>query len=141
MTLFSHRPARADPPARAQIHTAPSFESAVSRQRAEFKGGQHLRVTRVAQSPSLLFASVASCPTLRSRSAVWNAALHFFCLDFGGRVAVASTRNLQLLDSTDAAQSTLLQFGRTAQRDTFILDYRAPLSAVDAFALALTRLT
>ena len=61
--------------------------------------------------------------------------------DFGGRVAVASTRNLQLLDSADAAQPTLLQFGRTMSRDTFILDYRAPLSAVEAFALALTRLT
>lgn len=55
-------------------------------------------------------------------------------LNFRGRVTVPSVKNFQLVgaDPTDV----LCQFGKVGE-DRFHLDYKQPLNAVQAFALAL----
>eukprot|EP00736_Rhodelphis_marinus_P000353 Rmarinus@m.27849 len=57
-------------------------------------------------------------------------------LNFSGRVRVPSDQNFQLIsDSND--REVIMQFGQVGQ-DTYTLDYQAPLSAVQAFAIALS---
>lgn len=71
-------------------------------------------------------------------------------LHFGGRVRCSSVKNFQmeLLEGGDGATTVLgadgarplvCQFGKRA-RDEFILDFRHPLSPIQAFALGLTAL-
>jgi tubby and related proteins len=56
-------------------------------------------------------------------------------LNFNGRVTVASVKNFQLVPPTNNNNVTV-QFGKVGS-DQFHLDYKAPLNAVQAFALAL----
>ena len=69
----------------------------------------------------------------------WNDAVAAFVLDFAGRVTVASVKNFQLTDDIEEELSArpLLQFGRVA-KDEFTMDFRHPISPVQAFAFALT---
>ena len=56
-------------------------------------------------------------------------------LDFHGRVTAASVKNCQI---EDANGNLVCQFGRKgSSRDTFALDYKAPMNALQAFAVAL----
>ncbi|KAF3779264.1 Tubby-like F-box protein 7 [Nymphaea thermarum] len=67
------------------------------------------------------------------------------CLNFHGRVTVASVKNFQLVAAVDPSQPeargddelVLLQFGKVGD-DRFIMDYRQPLSGFQAFAISLT---
>eukprot|EP00908_Phaeocystis_cordata_P002684 Transcript_12929.p6 GENE.Transcript_12929~~Transcript_12929.p6 ORF type:complete len:134 (-),score=57.75 Transcript_12929:295-696(-) len=56
--------------------------------------------------------------------------------DFGGRVRKISVKNFMLEDPNCPGRTVLL-FGRVG-KDTFALDYAAPLNAVQAFAIAMT---
>lgn len=91
----------------------------------------------------------------------WHEQLQCWCLNFRGRVTVASVKNFQLIgapqldavsseSSQEAQQQTqpsssstsdhdkvILQFGKVAS-DMFTMDYRYPLSAFQAFAICLT---
>uniref|UniRef100_A0A7S2V188 Tubby C-terminal domain-containing protein n=1 Tax=Fibrocapsa japonica TaxID=94617 RepID=A0A7S2V188_9STRA len=58
-------------------------------------------------------------------------------LNFHGRVTVASVKNFQLC-SPDDIDYVVCQFGKVDE-DRFHLDYRAPLNAFQAFALALVQ--
>lgn len=78
-------------------------------------------------------------------------------LNFGGRVKLGSVKNFQMelglpidlaedpaatdtpMLGADGARPLLLQFGKVA-RDEYILDFRHPLSPVQAFALGITAL-
>ncbi|KAE8723477.1 Tubby-like F-box protein 7 [Hibiscus syriacus] len=75
----------------------------------------------------------------------WHEHLQCWCLNFHGRVTVASVKNFQLSATVDPSQPggkgdedmVLLQFGKVGD-DTFTMDYSHPLSAFLAFAICLT---
>lgn len=58
-------------------------------------------------------------------------------LNFKGRVSVASVKNFQLV-SPDEIDNIVCQFGKIGE-DSFHLDFKAPLNAIQAFALALAQ--
>ncbi|KAG5546103.1 hypothetical protein RHGRI_018320 [Rhododendron griersonianum] len=82
---------------------------------------------------------------LRNKAPRWHDHLQCWCLNFHGRVTVASVKNFQLVATLDQSQpggkgdeeTVLLQFGKVGD-DTFTMDFRQPLSAFQAFAICLT---
>lgn len=82
---------------------------------------------------------------LRNKAPRWHEHLQCWCLNFHGRVTVASVKNFQLIATVDQSQPggkgddevVLLQFGKVGD-DTFTMDFRQPLSAFQAFAICLT---
>ncbi|GKY91197.1 hypothetical protein MPSEU_000092400 [Mayamaea pseudoterrestris] len=76
---------------------------------------------------------------LQNRPPWWNVELGSFVLNFGGRVSVASVKNFQLCDRNDHDQ-ILLQFGRIQGRHSFTMDFQHPLTAVQAFSIAISSL-
>jgi hypothetical protein len=76
---------------------------------------------------------------LQNRPPWWNIELGSFVLNFGGRVSVASVKNFQLCDRSDQ-DYIMLQFGRIAGRHSFTMDFQHPLTAVQAFAIAISSL-
>ncbi|CAJ2659630.1 tubby-like F-box protein 7-like [Trifolium pratense] len=82
---------------------------------------------------------------LKNKAPRWHEHLQCWCLNFHGRVTVASVKNFQLVATVDQSQpggkgneeTVLLQFGKVGD-DTFTMDYRQPLSAYQAFAICLT---
>lgn len=82
---------------------------------------------------------------LRNKAPRWHEPLQCWCLNFHGRVTVASVKNFQLVAIADQSQpggkgdeeTVLLQFGKVGN-DNFTMDYRQPLSAFQAFAICLT---
>lgn len=89
---------------------------------------------------------------LKNKAPRWHEQLQCWCLNFRGRVTVASVKNFQLIASTQptaaAAPTTsqpaqpehdkvILQFGKVG-KDMFTMDYRYPLSAFQAFAICLS---
>ncbi|XP_015899184.3 tubby-like F-box protein 7 [Ziziphus jujuba] len=89
--------------------------------------------------------AASGCTVLRNKAPRWHEHLQCWCLNFHGRVTVASVKNFQLVATIDQSQpggkgdeeTVLLQFGKVAE-DTFTMDYRQPLSAFQAFAICLT---
>ncbi|KAH8494274.1 hypothetical protein H0E87_020876 [Populus deltoides] len=87
----------------------------------------------------------SGCTVLRNKAPRWHEHLQCWCLNFHGRVTVASVKNFQLVATMDQSQpegrgdedTVLLQFGKVGH-DTFTMDYRLPLSAFQAFAICLT---
>ncbi|GAB4846579.1 Tubby-like F-box protein 7 [Ancistrocladus abbreviatus] len=90
-------------------------------------------------------SAFSGCTVLRNKAPRWHENLQCWCLNFHGRVTVASVKNFQLAATVDQSQPggkgdeevVLLQFGKVAD-DTFTMDYRQPLSAFQAFAICLT---
>lgn len=76
---------------------------------------------------------------LQNRPPWWNMELGSFVLNFGGRVSVASVKNFQLCERTDQ-DKILLQFGRIQGRHSFTMDFQYPLTAVQAFSIAISSL-
>lgn len=76
---------------------------------------------------------------LQNRPPWWNEDLGAFVLNFGGRVSVASVKNFQLCDRNDH-DYVMLQFGRIQGRHSFTMDFQYPLTAVQAFAIAISSL-
>ncbi|XP_073107026.1 tubby-like F-box protein 8 isoform X2 [Elaeis guineensis] len=88
---------------------------------------------------------------LRNKPPRWHEQLQCWCLNFRGRVTVASVKNFQLIAATQPAAGAptssqpapsehdkiILQFGKVA-KDMFTMDYRYPLSAFQAFAICLS---
>ncbi|CAL9083416.1 unnamed protein product [Musa textilis] len=82
---------------------------------------------------------------LRNKAPRWHEHLQCWCLNFHGRVTVASVKNFQLVATADASrpsgvgdeETVLLQFGKVGD-DMFTMDFRQPLSAFQAFAICLT---
>uniref|UniRef100_A0A8C5LJS2 Tubby-like protein n=1 Tax=Jaculus jaculus TaxID=51337 RepID=A0A8C5LJS2_JACJA len=73
---------------------------------------------------------------LHNKPPVWNEDSGSYTLNFQGRVTQASVKNFQIVHADDA-DYIVLQFGRVAE-DAFTLDYRYPLCALQAFAIALS---
>lgn len=76
---------------------------------------------------------------LQNRPPWWNIELGSFVLNFGGRVSVASVKNFQLCKRNDP-DNIMLQFGRIQGRHAFTMDFQHPLTAVQAFAIAISSL-
>ncbi|XP_016470344.1 tubby-like F-box protein 7 [Nicotiana tabacum] len=82
---------------------------------------------------------------LKNKAPRWHEHLQCWCLNFHGRVTVASVKNFQLVATLDQSQpggkgdedTVILQFGKVGD-DVFTMDYRKPLSAFQAFAICLT---
>ncbi|KAK3009773.1 hypothetical protein RJ639_014291 [Escallonia herrerae] len=82
---------------------------------------------------------------LKNKSPRWHEQLQCWCLNFKGRVTVASVKNFQLVASVGPSQNVpaaeqekvILQFGKIG-KDIFTMDFRYPLSAFHAFATCLS---
>ncbi|XP_015088369.1 tubby-like F-box protein 3 [Solanum pennellii] len=80
--------------------------------------------------------------TLKNKAPRWHEQLQCWCLNFNGRVTVASVKNFQLVASLgDGAgqenENVILQFGKVGE-DLFTMDYQYPISAFQAFAICLS---
>ncbi|XP_038717970.1 tubby-like F-box protein 5 [Tripterygium wilfordii] len=82
---------------------------------------------------------------LKNKAPRWHEQLQCWCLNFKGRVTVASVKNFQLVAATDSCENVpaaeqekvILQFGKIG-KDIFTMDYRYPLSAFQAFTICLS---
>ncbi|KAL6211284.1 hypothetical protein ACLB2K_016511 [Fragaria x ananassa] len=92
---------------------------------------------------------------LQNKAPRWHEQLQCWCLNFRGRVTVASVKNFQLIAATTQSAAgaptpsqplqpapsdhdkIILQFGKVG-KDMFTMDYRYPLSAFQAFAICLS---
>ncbi|XP_043721654.1 tubby-like F-box protein 3 isoform X2 [Telopea speciosissima] len=80
---------------------------------------------------------------LKNKAPRWHEQLQCWCLNFRGRVTVASVKNFQLVASPEDGiagqehEKVILQFGKVG-KDLFTMDYRYPLSAFQAFAICLS---
>ncbi|GAB2282740.1 Tubby-like F-box protein 5 [Dionaea muscipula] len=83
--------------------------------------------------------------SLKNKSPRWHEQLQCWCLNFRGRVTVASVKNFQLVAAVEPhhnvpaaeQEKVILQFGKIG-KDIFTMDYRYPLSAFQAFAICLS---
>lgn len=73
---------------------------------------------------------------LTARRPKWNPKHKSLTLDFNGRCSMASAKNFQLEDPSNPGKTKLL-FGKIAEQ-RFTLDFRYPLSTVQAFAAVLS---
>jgi len=73
---------------------------------------------------------------LHNKTPVWNDETQSYVLNFHGRVTQASVKNFQLVHDDDS-EYIVMQFGRVAE-DVFTMDFRYPLCALQAFAVALS---
>ncbi|XP_022133112.1 tubby-like F-box protein 5 isoform X2 [Momordica charantia] len=82
---------------------------------------------------------------LKNKAPRWHEQLQCWCLNFRGRVTVASVKNFQLVADVDPAlnmsveeqEKIILQFGKIG-KDIFTMDYRYPLSTFQAFVICLS---
>ncbi|XP_027919419.1 tubby-like F-box protein 2 isoform X1 [Vigna unguiculata] len=82
---------------------------------------------------------------LKNKAPRWHEQLQCWCLNFKGRVSVASVKNFQLVAAVDPSHNVsaeeqdkvILQFGKIG-KDIFTMDYRYPLSTFQAFAICLS---
>ncbi|KAM5564915.1 tubby-like F-box protein 5 [Rosa sericea] len=82
---------------------------------------------------------------LKNKAPRWHEQLQCWCLNFRGRVTVASVKNFQLVAAAEPSQNVsaaeqekvILQFGKIG-KDIFTMDYRYPLSTFQAFAICLS---
>lgn len=76
---------------------------------------------------------------LKNKAPRWHEQLQCWCLNFNGRVTVASVKNFQLVACVNGedGEDVILQFGKVG-KDAFTMDYRYPISAFQAFAICLS---
>ena len=71
---------------------------------------------------------------LANRKPRWNEHIQGYVLNFSKRVSEASVKNFQLVNKSD---DVILQFGKVS-KDDFSLDFKYPLSPLEAFGVALS---
>ncbi|GLU04460.1 hypothetical protein SLE2022_216050 [Rubroshorea leprosula] len=89
--------------------------------------------------------SASSPLVLKNKAPRWHEQLQCWCLNFKGRVTVASVKNFQLVAAVEPGKNiaaaeqekVILQFGKIG-RDIFTVDYCYPLSAFQAFVICLS---
>uniref|UniRef100_A0A0E0ANZ3 Tubby-like F-box protein n=1 Tax=Oryza glumipatula TaxID=40148 RepID=A0A0E0ANZ3_9ORYZ len=98
---------------------------------------------RANNSTASLLTQNGSKLVLKNKSPRWHEHLQCWCLNFHGRVTVASVKNFQLVASDESNPTNqehddvILQFGKVG-KDMFTMDYRYPISAFQAFAICLS---
>lgn len=90
-------------------------------------------------SSSLSCAQNESMLMLKNKTPRWHEQLQCWCLNFNGRVTVASVKNFQLVASLENGEheNVIIQFGKVG-KDAFTMDYQYPISAFQAFAICLS---
>ncbi|XP_042011562.1 tubby-like F-box protein 5 [Salvia splendens] len=91
------------------------------------------------------YTSIGEPLILKNKTPRWHEQLQCWCLNFRGRVTVASVKNFQLVAAGDSSENVpaseqenaILQFGKIG-KDIFTMDFRYPLSAFQAFAICLS---
>ncbi|KAL2620904.1 hypothetical protein R1flu_001109 [Riccia fluitans] len=73
---------------------------------------------------------------MHNKKPTWNKKKLCYTLHFNGRVTRPSVKNFQLVKDGDEG-NVILQFGKV-DKDAYNLDYKYPMSALQAFALSLT---
>ncbi|RCN42054.1 Tub family protein, partial [Ancylostoma caninum] len=73
---------------------------------------------------------------MQNKSPVWNEDSQSYVLNFHGRVTQASVKNFQIIHDHDP-DYIVMQFGRISD-ECFSMDFRYPLSALQAFGIAMT---
>uniref|UniRef100_A0A7I5E846 Tubby-like protein n=1 Tax=Haemonchus contortus TaxID=6289 RepID=A0A7I5E846_HAECO len=73
---------------------------------------------------------------MQNKSPVWNEDSQSYVLNFHGRVTQASVKNFQIIHDHDP-DYIVMQFGRISD-ESFSMDFRYPLSALQAFGIAMT---
>ena len=74
--------------------------------------------------------------SLASKAPEWSEELKTYTLEYNNRATLASVKNIQLVPE-EHEDELLFQMGKVSD-DRFNLDWRAPLSAVQAFGIALS---
>ncbi|KAI6231337.1 Tubby-related protein 4 [Aphelenchoides besseyi] len=86
-------------------------------------------------SPASLFPNYETIK-MSNKTPYWNEESQVYQLDFGGRVTQESAKNFQIEHDYDQ----VMQFGRI-ENGCYTLDFCSPLSAVQAFGIALASIT
>ena len=73
---------------------------------------------------------------MKTRQPIWSDEVDAWTMDFHGRVKLASKKNFQLID-VNKPDETLMLFGKVT-KNHFSLDYKMPLTVVQALAVALS---
>ncbi|XP_042487628.1 tubby-like F-box protein 5 [Macadamia integrifolia] len=100
--------------------------------------------TSLSEQPALVHGA-GEALVLKNKAPRWHEQLQCWCLNFRGRVTVASVKNFQLVAAVEPShqvsvaeqEKVILQFGKIG-KDIFTMDYRYPLSAFQAFAICLS---
>ncbi|KAF8409979.1 hypothetical protein HHK36_002499 [Tetracentron sinense] len=100
--------------------------------------------TRLSEPPISVQGTGESL-VLKNKAPRWHEQLQCWCLNFRGRVTVASVKNFQLVAAVEPShnvslmvqEKVILQFGKIG-KDIFTMDYCYPLSAFQAFAICLS---
>ncbi|KAF0691307.1 Aste57867_17433 [Aphanomyces stellatus] len=106
------------------------------------EAGRHSKIVRPMSQRDRIVSRMAAAELTDlvkfvNREPVFREDLGAYCLDFGGRVSMASVKNFQLISSDDPSMGNVLQFGRVAD-DMFTMDFQWPLSPFQAFAICLS---
>lgn len=118
---------------------------------SEFNSSRFSEIMGAATSTDVPDSEKSKLPlVLKNKSPRWHEQLQCWCLNFRGRVTIASVKNFQLIAAPPAAGTSqppqppppehdkvILQFGKVG-KDMFTMDYRYPLSAFQAFAICLS---
>ncbi|KAJ0442981.1 putative transcription factor TUBBY family [Helianthus annuus] len=136
-----------------------SFSKSLDRS-TEFSSSRFSEIVGAAISKDVPESEKSKMPlVLKNKAPRWHEQLQCWCLNFRGRVTIASVKNFQLIaaqqpppaaaagappSSAGTSQPTqaepdkvILQFGKVG-KDMFTMDYRYPLSAFQAFAICLS---
>jgi len=77
-----------------------------------------------------------SRPPLCAQAPEWSEELKTYTLEYNNRATLASVKNIQLVPEAHE-EELLFQMGKVSD-ERFNIDWRAPLSAVQAFGVALS---
>ncbi|XP_071691591.1 tubby-like F-box protein 10 isoform X2 [Rutidosis leptorrhynchoides] len=133
-----------------------SFSKSLDRS-TDFSSSRFSEIVGAAISNDVPDSEKSKMPlVLKNKVPRWHEQLQCWCLNFKGRVTIASVKNFQLIAAqpppavaaapSSAATSqpaqpehdkVILQFGKVG-KDMFTMDYRYPLSAFQAFAICLS---
>ncbi|KAK0423475.1 hypothetical protein QR680_008161 [Steinernema hermaphroditum] len=123
----------------AQLENSDAIEEVRTdlRQRAErikTMIGEHGTVDKLAELARQ--ESERQMLTMKNKTPFWNEQNQVYQLDFGGRVTQESAKNFQI----EFNDRQVMQFGRI-ENGCYTLDFCAPFSAAQAFAIALASIT
>lgn len=139
----------ATPTATTNYTTKPGLSKLSSIRRSLFQSSRTQSIEKSVDSTSARRGQIGYLSSVHSneyrnvvklvnKSPEWNKELGSFALNFHGRVAMSSVKNLQIVHEANP-DYVCMQFGKV-NKDLYTCDYSYPFCALQAFALALTSL-